>query len=239
MSTPRWGLGLATLNNTIYAVGGNNGNDLKSCEAYDPATNTWSGIADMSSARHDPGLTVLHGKIYAAGGNAGTTHFKSGEAYDPATNTWSGIADMSTVRVGLGLAALNGTIYAAGGNDGSSDGDFKSAEALTPLPPTPPTPPPPTPPPTPAAAGGCVGKSVKLAPKQCAAFQAMYDSTGGLKWSSYVIGKACPRDDPCSCCQGGFNGICCNAAGTGITIMCVVFAATARPAPCPRFAIIC
>lgn len=69
----------------------------------------------------------------------------------------------------------------------------------------------------------CTGNSTKLAPKQCAAYMAMYDSTGGPEWTGK--GKGCVRSDPCSCNDyipgpgPRYPGIKCNAAGTGITEM--------------------
>ena len=52
-------LGLTTLNNNPYAVGGRddeNYNTLATAERYDPDTNSWTPIASMGTAREDLGL---------------------------------------------------------------------------------------------------------------------------------------------------------------------------------------
>jgi len=48
MPTPRMDLGLAVVNNKIYAIGGQTGRGLSDIvldtnEMYNPATNTWTG----------------------------------------------------------------------------------------------------------------------------------------------------------------------------------------------------
>ena len=61
MGTVRADLGLTTLNNNLYAVGGfdENGGPLTTAERYDPDTNSWTPIASMGTARKGLGLTAL------------------------------------------------------------------------------------------------------------------------------------------------------------------------------------
>ena len=90
----------------LYAVGGYDGsNDLASVERYDPANNTWSACAAMSTKRSNFDVAVLVGHLYAVGGcdNSENT-LASVERYDPANNTWSACAAMSTTRSCLGVA---------------------------------------------------------------------------------------------------------------------------------------
>jgi N-acetylneuraminic acid mutarotase len=127
MSGIRDRMGLAALNGKLYAVGGNDHSVIKSGETYDPVTDKWSAIANMSVPRCNPGLTAMNGKLYAVGGHNSAAsgspepfiNLKSGEAYDPDSDSWSTIANMSVARDAPGLAALNGKIYAVGGVDGS------------------------------------------------------------------------------------------------------------------------
>jgi hypothetical protein len=42
-------------------------------QVYDPATNTWTLLADVPTARFSPGVASLGGAIYAVGGNNGAT----------------------------------------------------------------------------------------------------------------------------------------------------------------------
>src|SRR5579864_1695745 len=52
MPTARANLAVGVVNNILYAVGGTNGSRLlNTVEAYDPATNTWTAKASMSTPR--------------------------------------------------------------------------------------------------------------------------------------------------------------------------------------------
>ena len=60
MGTARGYLGLTTLNNNLYAVGGYDGyNCLTIAERYDPDLDSWTPIASMGTARYSLGLTAL------------------------------------------------------------------------------------------------------------------------------------------------------------------------------------
>lgn len=48
--------GVGVLKGLLYAVGGHDGPLVrKSCEVYDPATNTWRQVADMNMCRRNAG----------------------------------------------------------------------------------------------------------------------------------------------------------------------------------------
>ena len=51
----------------LYAGGENPGRSFASVDRYNPATNTWSRVADMNRPRSAAGVAVLKGKIYVAG----------------------------------------------------------------------------------------------------------------------------------------------------------------------------
>jgi hypothetical protein len=121
MPTPRWSLGVADVNGTLYAVGGSRSfvQIQSAVEAYDPATDTWTTKAPMPTARAGLGVAVVDGILYAVGGY----HSGGGvavEAYDPATDTWATKAPMPTARSHLGVAAVDGIIYAVGGDAGGT-----------------------------------------------------------------------------------------------------------------------
>ena len=91
MSTPRRGLGVAALNDLIYAVGGFTAKEdtpLSTCEVYDPKSNTWKNIAKMKIKRGYPGVVVSNGMLYAIGGDDGRMCLTSVEMYNPAKNKW-------------------------------------------------------------------------------------------------------------------------------------------------------
>ena len=51
MSQARFGVGCCVLDDEIYAIGGSDGCNLRSCEKYYPDKNSWIQIASMSVAR--------------------------------------------------------------------------------------------------------------------------------------------------------------------------------------------
>jgi hypothetical protein len=69
---------------------------------FDPATNTWSRVADMHFPRWYPTVTELaDGRYLALSGNDTTsTHWAdTPEVYDPATNTWTLLSNISTPQI--------------------------------------------------------------------------------------------------------------------------------------------
>ena len=83
MSKRRCGVGVAVLNDLLYAVGGHDGQSyLNSIERYDPQTNQWSAdVAPTSSCRTSVGVAVLDGYLYAVGGQDGVSCLNHVERY--------------------------------------------------------------------------------------------------------------------------------------------------------------
>src|SRR6266566_1114482 len=111
MPTPRYSLGVADLNGTLYAVGGYQGFGRypAAVEAYDPASDTWTTRASLPTPRSGLGAAVVDGILYAVGGFvSGSGVVGTVEAYDPATDTWTTKAAMPTARTNLGVAAIDG-----------------------------------------------------------------------------------------------------------------------------------
>uniref|UniRef100_A0A8C4ULF8 Kelch like family member 3 n=1 Tax=Falco tinnunculus TaxID=100819 RepID=A0A8C4ULF8_FALTI len=118
----------------LYAVGGYDGASrqcLSTVEQYNPATNEWTYVADMSTRRSGAGVGVLSGLLYATGGHDGPLVRKSVEVYDPGTNTWKQVADMNMCRRNAGVCAVNGLLYVVGGDDGSCN--LASVEYYNPI----------------------------------------------------------------------------------------------------------
>ncbi|KAK5975727.1 Kelch repeat type 1 domain containing protein [Trichostrongylus colubriformis] len=114
------GLGVAVLDNLLYAVGGiGEGGILSSAERYDPATNEWSNdVASMLTCRKDFGLAALDGFLYAVGGYDGSNYLDSVECYDVRRNEWTPVAPLSSCRKALSVSVFNGCLYAVGGIQG-------------------------------------------------------------------------------------------------------------------------
>ncbi|SCG66144.1 Kelch motif-containing protein [Micromonospora inositola] len=69
---------------------------------FDPATNTWSRVADMHRPRWYPTVTELADGRYVAisGNDTDASHWAdTPEVYDPATNTWTLLSGVSTPQV--------------------------------------------------------------------------------------------------------------------------------------------
>lgn len=53
------------MNGYVYAVGGcDSWNCLNSVERYDPATNSWTSVSPLNTARRGCGVAVYNGKLY-------------------------------------------------------------------------------------------------------------------------------------------------------------------------------
>jgi N-acetylneuraminic acid mutarotase len=145
MSSARAYLGVAVVNGTIYAIGGDQGSDIGNVspgtsmtyqvvnvtEAYDPKLNLWVGKAQMPTARALFGTAVYQNKIYCIGGYSGGTVFigpeswnyktvyydlGANEVYDPAANTWVTKSALPTPRYSAATNIVNGKIYVIGGH---------------------------------------------------------------------------------------------------------------------------
>ncbi|WKX94017.1 hypothetical protein Q1695_011350 [Nippostrongylus brasiliensis] len=117
---PRRSFGMATADESIYAVGGASTNDvLRSVEIYDSHRNSWRAGPKMLCCRYGPGVTALNGAIFAAGGNIGTKTGRKAELLDPRQGKWISLPSMTSGRSHFGLAAVNGLLYAAGGDSRS------------------------------------------------------------------------------------------------------------------------
>jgi len=88
-----------------FQVGGYDGASrqcLSTVECYNPETDTWTPVPEMSSRRSGAGVGVLDGILYAVGGHDGPLVRKSVEAYNPELKTWTQLADMALCRRNAG-----------------------------------------------------------------------------------------------------------------------------------------
>lgn len=101
----------------IYCVGGMHANSvLKTGYVYDPGSNSWSPIADMSVGRQKPAAAAIDGLIYVAGGwSDSNVPLRTLEIYDPVTNVWYTGAPMLTAYGASTGVNLNGKFYVVGG----------------------------------------------------------------------------------------------------------------------------
>jgi N-acetylneuraminic acid mutarotase len=117
MITPVSGAGVVVMNDAIYIIGGNDGNNAtRDVQIYDPYTNSWSLGTPLPETRAELGAVVLGGKIFAIGGvSAGTLN--TVEIYDPALDNWSDGPALPEPRASMAVAVRDGKIYVVGGTD--------------------------------------------------------------------------------------------------------------------------
>jgi N-acetylneuraminic acid mutarotase len=125
----------------IYAIGGSRytfaaSPQLDVVETYSPASNTWTSVAPMPTARY--GLAAAlgsDGRVYAIGGCSDAVPgfaLSTVEAYTPSTNTWTTVAPLLTPRCALtAVSGPDGRIYAIGGAAGP-DQELNTVEAYSP-----------------------------------------------------------------------------------------------------------
>ena len=145
MNTARYEHGAVVLNGKIYVFGGVNIDIygypvyLSSGEVYDPATNTWSSIADMPIPLARMGATTDGRYIYAIGGTNSLGfwdwwYWWGGGmpvvlCYDPVTNTWQDLSNTIYALIspklaspavflpGWGIYSVNGMDYEGWSSD--------------------------------------------------------------------------------------------------------------------------
>jgi N-acetylneuraminic acid mutarotase len=104
LPNPRNHLTGATAAGKIYAIGGQHEHDEVSgnqaeVDAYDPATNSWTQVADLPAPRGHVSSTVRNGRILAIGGTInGDAPSAAVTAYDPATDVWVKLQSLPAAR---------------------------------------------------------------------------------------------------------------------------------------------
>ncbi len=117
MPTSRSEMSAGVIDGRIYVPGGwGNGFDQSiALEMYDPATDTWTKLADLPFHVNHHATAVYNSALYVFGPDAVALR------YDPATDTWEELAPMPEERWAGAAAALGEYIYFLGGSSSSSD----------------------------------------------------------------------------------------------------------------------
>ncbi len=115
---------IATVNDVIYAIAGENESGILSSVArFDPQFSTWTTLSSKPTAVADVHAVVLGGRIYVPGGRLSTDPAdisRTFERYDPRSESWEKLPDLPQPRSAYALAALEGKLYVFGGWDGTS-----------------------------------------------------------------------------------------------------------------------
>jgi N-acetylneuraminic acid mutarotase len=127
-------VGIGVTGGRLYVIGGYRSSGLSVWQpvttvyAYDPATDTWTELAPMPTARGALSVTVHDGKLYAIGGYDGKANSTALEVYDPVRDLWISRAPLPTPRDHLATATVDGKVYAIGGR---VNGDYRRNLSVT------------------------------------------------------------------------------------------------------------
>jgi Kelch motif len=114
----RYRAGGSTDGQYVYVYGGGNstGGYYNDLWRWNPATQTWTQLANMPTAKQNIQGAYWNGKIYVPGGFNGA-HITENAIYDIATNTWTTGAPLPAAQTGANVAFSN-KVYNFGGNPG-------------------------------------------------------------------------------------------------------------------------
>lgn len=124
-------LGAATQGSLLFTVGGRRGGDhFGTFEVYDLATDRWSKLPDMPTARSGNGAAFVAGRIVSVGGE-GPRIFPEVEAYDTDARRWTRLPDLAVPVHGVGVAAVGTDVYALVGGDEVGSAPTRACQVLT------------------------------------------------------------------------------------------------------------
>jgi len=120
MPTARFGLAVTSIENKIYAIGGENDvSVLGTVEIYDPDKNSWSVVESKPTPVTDIQAVVIGGRIYVPGGRTDSGELTNVlEIYDYRKEVWLRGKNLPVALSAYGLVAHEGKIYLFGGFDG-------------------------------------------------------------------------------------------------------------------------
>merc|ERR1712072_1562636 len=108
----RSGLSCVSVNGSLYALGGYNGNDrLRCCEKYDFRKRRWEFISSMLTPRSNFEAVVINNKIMVIGGYDGTKTTEAVESYDISSGKWSFCYNLQHPRSALACCIVKGTSF--------------------------------------------------------------------------------------------------------------------------------
>jgi N-acetylneuraminic acid mutarotase len=121
MPRGRGAMGVAVIDDKIYAAGGQDGStSFTDFAVYHIVEDRWEALPSMPTARNHLAAAGIEGIFYAVGGRDGEL-FGTLEGYEPATRKWVELAPMPTARGGIAAAAVYDCIFVFGGEGNSQD----------------------------------------------------------------------------------------------------------------------
>jgi N-acetylneuraminic acid mutarotase len=134
-ATERGASAVAVVDAAIYVLGGlRSGAPVADAWRFETATEQWTPLPDLPSARDHLVAAAVDGKVYAIGGRGGaiSSHTPRVDVFDPAAGAWSEGPPLPTSRAGMAAAAVGSFVFVAGGegNPDAASGVFAAFEVL-------------------------------------------------------------------------------------------------------------
>jgi len=122
LPTARTGLAIASYENQVYAIGGENSQGVTGVvERYDPATDSWSELSRKPVAVTDAKAAEIGGRIYVPGGRTFSGPLTNVlDIYNPQQDKWETGKNLPVAMSAYALATLEGRLYLFGGWDGKN-----------------------------------------------------------------------------------------------------------------------
>jgi len=124
METGRAGHCAVVLEDLIYVIGGHDTHTcLKSVECYDPLSNQWRKVPDVTNARRFAAAAAACRRIVVVGGFCEMGALTEArleptcEMFDPCQNEWSLVSSPKVPRAGCGIVSVDDTVYVFGGEN--------------------------------------------------------------------------------------------------------------------------
>ena len=125
MPTARALTDAVVVDDKVYVLGGQKtwvaldvpGLFVRSIEEYNPKTDKWQQLPEMSIFKGEFSTVALDNEIYTLGGlklENGHKYISDVDVYNPITNTWRKVEPMTSLRTTTPVV-VNGTIYVLGG----------------------------------------------------------------------------------------------------------------------------
>ena len=120
MPTARSEMRVAVVDGIFYVPGGFGG--LTSFEAYDPASDSWTTLAQMPEPAHHMMVIGHDGKVYVFGGGPDLSWQATASilVYEPETDAWTEFGLMPERRMSGEAVSLGDIIYLVGGTGGTT-----------------------------------------------------------------------------------------------------------------------
>lgn len=117
MPSSRSEMSAGVIDGRIYVPGGwtNSFGQSTALEMYDPATDSWTKLADLPFHVNHHATAVYQNALYVFGPEDSTLR------YDPASDTWQELTPLPENRYAAAAAVLDNYIYVVGGSGSTSD----------------------------------------------------------------------------------------------------------------------